>query len=103
MRNNISSAAAWIFAAFVVVSVNGLAQTAQVGADPNAGITQKLRVEYAHYRPAKWETTKVIEYESEHPNEGGLLYFYITNTSDQPVNLRYWRFNNRDESYWILN
>lgn len=79
------------------------AQTAQVGGDPNAGISQKLKMDYVHYRPAKWESTKVVEYENEHPNEGGLLYFYLTNTSEIPVSLRYWRFNNRDESYWILN
>ncbi|MBM3290839.1 MAG: hypothetical protein FJY92_11875, partial [Candidatus Hydrogenedentes bacterium] len=96
-----SRMAAWWCAA--VVGTLALAQTAQVGADPNAGINQKLRVEYVHYRPAKWETTKVVEYENEHPNEGGLLYFYVTNVSQSPVSLRYWRLNNRDESYWVLN
>lgn len=79
------------------------AQTAQVGGDENSKVQQKLRVDYIHYRPAKWETVQVSEYESEHPNQGGLLYVYLTNTTDKPVSLRFWRYNNRDESYWLLN
>ncbi len=87
----------WTCAVLVAGEMSGWAQTSQVAGD------SKLRVEYVHYRPAKWETTQVVEYENEHPNEGGLLYLYVTNTSPQPVSLRYWRYNNRDESYWVLN
>lgn len=80
-----------------------LGQSAQVGADTKANVSQKLAVEYVHYRPARWDTEHITEYESEHPNQGGLLYFYVTNTSPEPVSLRFWRYNNRDESYWLLN
>lgn len=79
------------------------AQTAQVGADAAARSTGKLRMEYVHYRPAVWEREKVREFETEHVNEGGLLYLYYTNTSEEPVQLRFWRVNGKDESYWRLN
>lgn len=62
-----------------------------------------LRVDYVHYRPARWNARQVTELESEHPNQGGLLHFYITNTGEEAVDLRFWRYNNRDESYWLLN
>lgn len=78
-------------------------QTAQVGADLAAGGAQKLRVDYVHYRPARWEQVQVREAESEYTNQGGLLYFYLTNVSAKPVDLRFWRMNNHDESYWLLN
>lgn len=79
------------------------AQTAQVGADRTARGTERVVVEHLHYRPAVWETDAVTEYESDHPNEGGLIYAYIRNVSDDPINLRFWRVNGQDESYWRLN
>jgi len=81
----------------------GFAQTAQVGGDAKARASDKLRIEYVHFRPARWETEHVQEFESEHPNRGGLVYVYYTNISDAPLDLRYWRLNGNDESYWRLN
>lgn len=78
-------------------------QTAQVGADAATRADDSLRVDYLLYKPARWENVHVKEYESEHPNLGGFLCFYLTNVSDKPVDLRFWRYNGRDESYWVLN
>ncbi len=79
------------------------AQTAQVGADPDEAGLQQLNIEYIHYRPAEWETERVEEYENEPANEGGLLYFYLRNTTDEPIRLRFWRFNGNDQSYYRLS
>ncbi len=79
------------------------AQTAQGGVRAQKSSPDKLRVEYVHYRPARWETERVQELVSEHPNRGGLVYIYYTNVSEEPVRLRYWRANGKDESYWRLN
>lgn len=79
------------------------AQTAQVGADREARGQERVAVEYIHYRPAKWETEAITEFESEHPNEGGLIYAYLRNISADPIDLRFWRVNNNDESYYRLN
>ena len=100
---NIPLAACIVAWTLLVPDTRAFGQTAQVGADANASVSQKLRVDYLHYRPARWDTEHVSEYESEHPNQGGLLYFYVTNTSDKPLDLRFWRYNKRDESYWTLN
>lgn len=80
-----------------------LAQTAQVGAEAQAAGASKVRLDYVHYRPAKWDSTHIKEAESDIMNQGGLLYFYLTNVSDAPVHPRFWRYNNRDESFWLLN
>ncbi len=79
------------------------AQTAQVGAEAQAKGTEKIRVDYVHYRPAKWDTEHIKEAESDITNQGGLLYLYLTNASTSPVEPRFWRYNNRDESFWLLN
>ncbi len=79
------------------------AQTAQVGAERQAKSTERIRVDYVHYRPARWEAEKVKEFESEITNKGGLVYVYFTNASDDPINLHFWRMNGYDESYWRLN
>lgn len=79
------------------------AQTAQVAAEARAAGDAKVRVDYVHYRPAKWDATHIKEAESDITNQGGLLYFYLTNVSDAPVHPRFWRYNNRDESFWLLN
>lgn len=79
------------------------AQTAQVGAKRGTESTGRIRVDYVHYRPARWEAEKVKEFESEIVNKGGLVYVYFTNISEKPVNLHFWRLNGNDESYWRLN
>lgn len=79
------------------------AQTAQVGAAIDVQDSGAVRVDHVHYRPARWNRTDVTEYETEYANLGGMLYVYLTNVSDAPVQLRYWRYNNRDESFWVLN
>lgn len=79
------------------------AQTAQMGADREAKSTDRIRVDYVHYRQARWEAEKVKEIESEIVNKGGLVYVYFTNVSDKPVNLHFWRMNGNDESYWRLS
>ncbi len=87
----------------VLLSWAAAPQTAQVGADAGARGGERLEVAYVHYRPARWETERVKEFESEFPNKGGLVYVYFRNVSDEPVDLRYWRVNKQDESYWRLN
>ena len=62
-----------------------------------------FQVIYAHYRPAKWEREQFVEYESELPNEGGLLYLYIKNVSDRQRSIRYWQYQNKDRTHWIQN
>lgn len=87
----------------VVLAAVSHAQTAQVGADREARGAKKMLVEYLHYRPAKWEKELVTEHEADFPNEGGLLYLYLRNVSEEPQSLRFWRLNGQDESYWRLN
>ncbi len=85
------------------ISLPVFAQSAQMGisrADRNA---QKLRIDGVHYRAAVWEKEKITEFENEFTNQGGLVYVYFTNTSDQPVSLKFFRINNKDASYWRLN
>lgn len=60
-----------------------------------------LRVDYMSYRPAVWEKELVTEPEQDIPNQGGLIYLYFTNTSDQPVHLRYAWANGSDAADWI--
>jgi hypothetical protein len=62
-----------------------------------------LRVDYVHYRPATYETRMVQENEDVHPNQGGLVYLYYTNMTDEVVDLAYWRLNHHDESVWRLD
>jgi hypothetical protein len=94
-----------VLAAAVLASLAGpgFAQSAQMGADVKAQGASKLRIDYVHYRPARWEKELVKEFESAPENEGGLLYIYFTNVTDKPVDLRFWRVNGQDESYWRLN
>lgn len=79
------------------------AQTAQVGADAKAPILQRLAVEHVAFRPARWDHTNITEAEPDFPNQGGLVSVYFRNTTDKPMNLRFWRLNGQDESYWRLN
>lgn len=91
--------------AFVALLICGVAggQTAQVGPDAAAIGAQKLRVAHVHYRAARWDAVHIKEAESEYANQGGLLYVYLVNDGEKPVNLRFWQYNNHDESYWLLN
>ena len=93
-----------IFVLACLLTTVTFAQTAQVGGDREARGTEKAAIEYVHYRPAHWNTEQVTEYENEFPNEGGLIYVYFRNKqASEPLDLRYWRANGRDESYWVLN
>jgi hypothetical protein len=88
----------------IILSLPAFAQTAQVGGDRGARGNAKAAVEYVHYRPAAWNSEQVTEYENEFPNEGGLIYVYFRNLQeDAPLDLRFWRVNGQDESYWVLN
>ena len=62
-----------------------------------------IRFEYLHYRPVEYEKHKVQENENVHPNKGGLIYVYYKNTSNKPITLAHWRWNNFDESVWRLD
>ncbi len=88
----------------VGVGCGGLvqAQTAQKGIEARARLRQKLRVDYVGYRPARYETRALVERENPRPNQGGLIYVYLTNVSDKPVRLAFYRCNGRDVSYWLL-
>ncbi len=94
---------AWFTILAFALVAPAFGQTAQVGADAKARGSDKLRVEYVHYRQAQWESARVEEFEKEPANEGGLVYVYFRNVTDEPVDLRYWRINRQDESYWRLN
>jgi hypothetical protein len=96
----------YVFLLMLLLGLGGLpafGQSAQVGADREARSRDKLVLEHLHYRPARWEKDQVVELENEFPNEGGLLYLYLRNTSDKDMSLRFWRANGQDESYWRLN
>lgn len=80
-----------------------VAQTAQVGADAKVAIGSRLVVEYVSYRPARWDTTHIKESEPDFPNQGGQVSVYFRNNSQKPMDLRFWRLNGQDESYWRLN
>ena len=69
----------------LLFSVSTFAQTAQVGGGARAKSSERLQVEYVHYRPAQWEREKVKELESEHPNQGGMNYVYFRNRGDKAV------------------
>ncbi len=88
---------------FLLYTQIGYAQTAQLGADLKTRGNFSLSIEKVMYRPARWESEKVKEYESEIVNKGGLVHIYYRNTSDKSVSIRYWRWNRKDRSYWVLN
>lgn len=87
----------------LLAASRGPAQTAQVGGDARARGSERITFEYVHYRPAKWNTEQITELENEFPNQGGLIYLYFRNNGGEPLDLRYWRANGQDESYWVLN
>ncbi len=79
------------------------AQTAQLGAKMEGKTSMKLTIERIIYRPAEWEKGKVKEFESDIVNKGGLVHIYYRNISNEPVTIRYWRWNHKDRSHWVLN
>ncbi len=70
-------------------------------AEPVPLATESFRVEYVHYRPAKWETEQVVEIERELPNRGGLVYLYVKNTSAADRRIRYWQYQGKDRTHWL--
>jgi hypothetical protein len=89
--------------ALILSATAGYAQTAQVGADRGARGEEKITVEYVGYRAARWEEETITEYENLPRNEGGLVNVYLKNGTTEPVDLKFWRLNGDDESYWRLN
>lgn len=87
----------------LIIAGAAAAQTAQVGASRTVRSSEKLKIEYVHYRPAEWEKEKIVEFENEIENRGGLVYVYYTNTTEKPVSLYFYRINGQDTSYWLLN
>ncbi|MBI1320552.1 MAG: hypothetical protein GC168_16635 [Candidatus Hydrogenedens sp.] len=100
LRSKLCAAA---LTATLLMPVLAFAQSAQVGADKRLRPNEKVVVRHLHYRPARWEEEHVKEYENLPRNEGGLLYLYLQNVSDEAVDLKFWRANGEDESYWRLN
>ncbi len=93
-----------IIVVFIVLYTQiGYAQTAQLGADLKTKGTFPLAIEKINYKPAKWESEKVKEHESEIVNKGGLVYIYYRNISNDPITIKYWRWNRKDRSHWVLN
>ncbi len=80
-----------------------LAQAAQKGIELQETSRDKLRVEYVGYRAARYETEALIEPDNERPNQGGLVYVYLTNVTDEPVHLAFYQINGKDESTWRLD
>lgn len=101
MRHLVSFSLALI--AIVLFTLPSAAQTAQVGADPNAKSNNKLTVEYVGYRQARWEKEHVKELDDSNPNEGGQVSAYLRNNTDRRIQLRFWRLNGQDESYWRVD
>ena len=79
-----------------------LAQTQQAGAETEAKDQGILRIDRIEYRPARWETEALREVEQDTPNRGGLIHVYVTNTSDEPREMAFFRLNGKDESHWLL-
>ncbi len=87
----------------VIFTFKATAQTAQLGAKLEGKSSMRLAIEKIIYRPAEWEKEKVKEFESDIENKGGLVHVYYRNVSQEPVRVRYWRWNRKDRSHWILN
>ncbi|MGC8845486.1 MAG: hypothetical protein ACP5QY_06530 [Candidatus Hydrogenedens sp.] len=88
---------------FTCIESFTFAQSAQIGAKLEGKFSMRLTIEKIIYRPAEWEKEKVKEIESDIVNKGGLVHIYYRNISKEPVHIRYWRWNRKDRSYWILN
>lgn len=61
-----------------------------------------IAVNYISFRPAAWEEKTIIEEVNEKRNQGGLMFVYYTNTSDQAVALREWYLNERESGHYRL-
>jgi hypothetical protein len=86
----------------IFIALGAPAQTPQVGADWVVSGSDQVRFEYVGYRPAEWESDKVREIDNERPNLGGWVTVYFTNTSEDPLQLAFYRLNGEDESTWRL-
>ena len=72
-------------------AINGLT-LAQIREIPDPS----LQVTYISFRPAVWETDHVFEPENERVNQGGMIYAYFRNISEQEVRLRHWMVNRQN-------
>jgi hypothetical protein len=86
----------------VSICLTAWPQAQQKGIDPTKRSRDKIQIEYVGYRAATWEEEALEEVEHDRDNEGGLIYAYLTNISDQPQPVAFWRVNGHDESYWRL-
>src|SRR5512143_760608 len=90
-------------ASFVCVfCLIAVGQAAQQGVEVKEG-QGKLRIEYVGFRPATYETKALIEPDNERPNKGGMVYVYLTNVTQEPIDLAFYRVNGKDESTWRLD
>jgi hypothetical protein len=89
--------------AAVAPSREARAQTAQVGAVAGARGTARIVIDHVGYRAARYETDGVHEPEDDEPNRGGFVSAYFRNVASDPVRLRFWRLNGRDESAYRVD
>jgi hypothetical protein len=61
-----------------------------------------IQVAHMAFRPAKWEEKLITEEINEKRNEGGLLFVYYTNASENPVDFREWYLNDRESGHYRL-
>ena len=66
---------------------------------PNPSVS----IEYVHYRPVSYETEKVIERQNERKNEGGLVFVYLKNISDNKIGFRNWYLNRKESIEFRLS
>jgi len=96
------AAAAFSIACALCVAPHADAQRLQHSSGLQRSTGTPIRFDGVTYRPAWYDTEGIDEPEDERPNQGGLVWVYFTNVSDETVRLAYWRANNQDESYWRL-
>ncbi len=58
----------------------------------------KFKIEHIHYRQATWETEALQEGPYAWPNNGGYVFVYFTNISDEPQRIRNWVMNREEGS-----
>lgn len=91
-----------LLAGFLVLFLLCAVTTAQDAGRRRRIRDPRLSVEYVHYRPVRYETEKVREPQNERPNQGGLVFAYLKNTSGESVRMRAWHLNRRDDSHYRL-
>lgn len=62
-----------------------------------------LAVEYVAFRPAIWEEEQVKEEIVEKRNQGGMVFIYYTNVSNQSVPLGEWYINDKESGFYRLS